>query len=419
MMNNTRIINDSPVRTYQGVFGFDGTYMDFAFRGIDVKAKRIDSIALFGNNAPHAEFPIENIASVHEISRQNSANGTDNANNEVGNFHCFPPCDDEWSGQPSLSHVSGETLEINVSGGYTESLSKINAVIPPRQSAAFFMPKMGVHPSLVGVENSHTKPERGKLYAASFMPRVRPTARIEGGLSQKINEVSMTALTFRDVTFDIRTIRNITYITSVQLSEALGYSRADAAQKIYNRNKDEFTPEMSLPQIGVAGMDAARLFSLRGAHLVAMFARTHVAKEFRKWVLDVLDRETKADINLLQPDYFAKVRDIAIKFADDWVRVGKGEDVHPTLTIPDDVLAGIIAQQLSRQNFRLYVDYAGRLMVDAIPNKSPYEGLAEAIEDKGNIGLSDETIREIGRACVNALAYRAQSRKARITGGKK
>ncbi|MDH8489597.1 P22AR C-terminal domain-containing protein, partial [Klebsiella pneumoniae] len=34
-----------------------------------------------------------------------------------------------------------------------------------------------------------------------------------------------------------------------------------------------------------------RVFSLRGAHLIAMFARTPVAKEFRRWVLDILDRE--------------------------------------------------------------------------------------------------------------------------------
>lgn len=34
-----------------------------------------------------------------------------------------------------------------------------------------------------------------------------------------------------------------------------------------------------------------RVFSLRGAHLLAMFARTTVAKEFRRWVLDILDRE--------------------------------------------------------------------------------------------------------------------------------
>ena len=33
-----------------------------------------------------------------------------------------------------------------------------------------------------------------------------------------------------------------------------------------------------------------RIFSLRGCHLLAMFSRTPVAKAFRKWVLDVLDR---------------------------------------------------------------------------------------------------------------------------------
>lgn len=33
-----------------------------------------------------------------------------------------------------------------------------------------------------------------------------------------------------------------------------------------------------------------RIFSLRGCHLLAMFARTPVAKAFRKWVLDVIER---------------------------------------------------------------------------------------------------------------------------------
>ena len=222
------------------------------------------------------------------------------------------------------------------------------------------------------------------------------------------------ALAFRDVTFDVRTIRNTTYITSAQLAAALGYATENAVTKIYHRNADEFTVEMTVTQNGSGGQLPTRLFSLRGAHLVAMFARTPVAKDFRKWVFDVLDKETKAAVNLLDKDYFAKVRDIAIKFADDWVRVGKGEDIHPSLTIPDEVLAGIIAQQISRHNFRLYVDYAGQLHVAPIPNKSPYEGLAEAIADPGNIGLPDELIEEIGAACVKALAYRAHYRKSVI-----
>jgi hypothetical protein len=38
------------------------------------------------------------------------------------------------------------------------------------------------------------------------------------------------------------------------------------------------------------GKQQVRIFSLRGCHLLAMFARTPVAKEFRKWVLDVIDQ---------------------------------------------------------------------------------------------------------------------------------
>lgn len=143
--------------------------------------------------------------------------------------------------------------------------------------------------------------------------------------------------------------------------------------------------------------------------------RFEEACEYIKTMPEQMPALPRPAVNLLDKDYFAQVRDIANKFIDDWVRVGKGEDVHPTLTIPDDVLAGIVAQQLSRQNFRLYVDYSGHLNVDAIPNKSPYEGLAQAIADPGNIGLTDEVIEEIGAACVKALAYRAQQRKSIIS----
>lgn len=36
-----------------------------------------------------------------------------------------------------------------------------------------------------------------------------------------------------------------------------------------------------------------RIFSLRGSHLIGMFAKTSIAKEFRKWVLDVLEKEVQ------------------------------------------------------------------------------------------------------------------------------
>lgn len=63
---------------------------------------------------------------------------------------------------------------------------------------------------------------------------------------------------------------------------------------IYNKYADEFTSGMTqVLEVSTSGnyRKKVRVFSLRGAHLIAMFARTPVAKEFRRWVLDILDRE--------------------------------------------------------------------------------------------------------------------------------
>lgn len=87
------------------------------------------------------------------------------------------------------------------------------------------------------------------------------------------------------------------WVTATDLARALGYSRADAATKIFDRSADEFTPDMTLtPNLGVKGFGAGnsakpvRIFSPRGCHLVAMLAKTERAKAFRKWVLDVLEK---------------------------------------------------------------------------------------------------------------------------------
>ena len=222
----------------------------------------------------------------------------------------------------------------------------------------------------------------------------------------------MSALAFRAVTFDAQTINSTTYITSVQLSEALGYARPDAVQKIYNRNKDEFTAGMSLPQFGVAG-DSARLFSLRGAHLVAMFSRTPIAKEFRKWVLDVLDRETnlhhkQPEFDLLNQNIFQKGREAASDFFEKYRdAVSKGKS-RPDVDVPEEVLIGILAMSIWKHDFILSFDYDGRVYVR--PRPSPYDGLAKAIADPGNIGLKDSTIEEIAQACIAALAHRAKRR---------
>ena len=101
------------------------------------------------------------------------------------------------------------------------------------------------------------------------------------------------ALTFNNVTLAPIPHQNSLWIRSVELARALGYSDESSVGRIYKRNAEEFTPEMTqVIEISdtVNLTVPARIFSLRGCHLVAMFARTPVAKAFRRWVLDVLDK---------------------------------------------------------------------------------------------------------------------------------
>lgn len=108
----------------------------------------------------------------------------------------------------------------------------------------------------------------------------------------------MQTLTFQNITLTpVKTDSQI-WLTSADLANALGYAETDSVTKIYNRNKDEFTSNMTmtvkLTANGINGstrQKETRIFSLRGCHLIAMFARTKVAKEFRQWVLDILDKE--------------------------------------------------------------------------------------------------------------------------------
>ncbi|KAF0138105.1 MAG: putative phage antirepressor BRO family [Rhodospirillaceae bacterium] len=88
---------------------------------------------------------------------------------------------------------------------------------------------------------------------------------------------------------------NRPWVTAADLARALGYTRTDKASQLYRARADEFTPDMTAvitvnPETGFTGVPTeTRIFSPRGCHLVAMFARTARAKAFRRWVLDVLD----------------------------------------------------------------------------------------------------------------------------------
>jgi kilA domain protein len=107
------------------------------------------------------------------------------------------------------------------------------------------------------------------------------------------------SLSFRNVNFDITDIHGQPWLRGYQIGNALEYSDgAVAIAKLYDRNADEFTDSMTqvieLPTAG--GKQQVRVFSLRGCHLLGMLARTKAAKEFRHWVLDVLEKEVSGSL---------------------------------------------------------------------------------------------------------------------------
>lgn len=88
------------------------------------------------------------------------------------------------------------------------------------------------------------------------------------------------------------------WMTASDLAKALSYKNSKSVSNLFNANSSEFTSGMTrvIDSVtnGINGSKrkmAVRIFSLRGCHLIAMFARTKIAKDFRKWVLDILDRE--------------------------------------------------------------------------------------------------------------------------------
>ncbi|CAH3867506.1 P22AR C-terminal domain [Klebsiella pneumoniae] len=108
-----------------------------------------------------------------------------------------------------------------------------------------------------------------------------------------MNSVQNKELSFHNTNFAYMEMGGQVWLTATEVGQALEYADDKAVQRIYSRHADEFTAQMTgvVKLTTPSGKQEARVFSLRGAHLVAMFARTPKAKEFRRWVLDILDRE--------------------------------------------------------------------------------------------------------------------------------
>ncbi len=105
----------------------------------------------------------------------------------------------------------------------------------------------------------------------------------------------MNSLTFNAIQFHpVQQSDEQIWLTAAELAEVLGYPRTDKINQIFKRKEDEFSASMTRLIENPQNLNLRlRIFSLRGCHLIAMFARTPIAKEFRKWVLDILDREVQ------------------------------------------------------------------------------------------------------------------------------
>lgn len=156
-----------------------------------------------------------------------------------------------------------------------------------------------------------------------------------------MNIVAKTDLNFQGI--QLQPVANIaeTWLTASQIGYALQYADDKAVQRIYSRHAEEFTEHMT----GVVkvttpyGEQMTRAFSLRGAHLIAMFARTGVAKEFRRWVLDILDREV-AHSPIAKQFTDDELQDLCWLWRASVGMASKMADVEPLLRVAEHRLAG-------------------------------------------------------------------------------
>ena len=151
----------------------------------------------------------------------------------------------------------------------------------------------------------------------------------------------MKELMFQSNTLYANQIDGELWVGAADIAKALGYARIDQVTRIYDRHAIEFNDDMTrlvmLPdldrQIDVPGQSRIRrVFSLRGAHLVAMFSRTSKGQDFRRRVLDLIQKEKSKEKSLLTAYYEALAhQESQAKFA---TICGRGLNEHKSVMPP-------------------------------------------------------------------------------------
>ena len=138
-------------------------------------------------------------------------------------------------------------------------------------------------------------PQHQNLFGVLLFFEIQPTG------DQMTNQIKIiNTKSFEDNNIDIIEYQGQKWLTASHINKALGYASHNAVTNLYTSNKSEFEDNMSLVVESTTSKNSPnkriRIFNKRGAWLIAMFARTKQAKNFRKWVLDILESQQKPKI---------------------------------------------------------------------------------------------------------------------------
>lgn len=210
------------------------------------------------------------------------------------------------------------------------------------------------------------------------------------------------ALSFHSTTFGIVDHLGQPWLKANEIAQALGYADESAINRIYARRSDEFTDTMtcSVKLTDQIQTREVRIFSLRGAHLLAMFARTAVAKEFRAWVLDLLEQRT---------DDNAPQRDVHLV-----------EHAHQlahaaTLQVYQAVFDAVMLEGEAPHSTRMLLSFTCGAGGAMNPYVQPIEAgamvmtlaqLTQAV--RTDLIVSDTTLARLAAACTQRMATRAE-----------
>ena len=135
---------------------------------------------------------------------------------------------------------------------------------------------------------------------------------------------------------------NQSWLTGEQVGKALGMKNARAnIRQIHKRHADEFNESMTceIDIISQGQRRNTRIFSPRGAWMLGMWSQTEKAKLFRRWVLDVLEKEASQPPQLtLTDDILEKkyreakktikhLQAVAVKVNPEWQKIKKYKEM--------------------------------------------------------------------------------------------